>query len=301
MKYIATIAFISTYLFSFGQGQSGMFWNTYTNFNPAMSGFQYTQQAGVSYTEYYPNLAATYVDLRANYDMNIAEHHGVGINYTGEFTAVQSNQVFLNYNYQFLFEKAGKLSVGTGLGIRRLSMTPDHFLYANSIAQSYNPEHSFELNMGVAYNKGNLHAGASIERAHDLIVRKKYIESYPYDYAAGGGFNIHAQYAFTFAKKFQLTPRLLYSNHSGFQQLRSNLTFTYNGRYSLGVSNESRDRFGVNVGWDIKNKFRVAYMFSQTISKLNNNVSGGTHELTLAYIIKRQTICAKALPVSPDF
>ncbi len=269
-------------LFSFGQ--SGMFWNNYSNFNPAMSGFQYSQHASATYTNYYPALSGNYSSVYADYGMSIS-NHGVGINYTGGFYSATSNKLVLNYNYQFYFKKAGKLSLGTGIGVGRYQIKSSNTIFPQPTGPT-EPIHSFELNTGIAYNWKNLLVGFS---ASGLTPPEQSMISTFY-YVPRPSFNFHAQYAFQIAEKFQLTPRVLYAYQDGFQRLQPNLTLTYNNMFSLGVSSEFRDNLGVNIGWDIKNKFRVAYMYSATISKLNNGVSGGVHEFSLSYILKKKPV-----------
>ena len=47
-----------------------------------------------------------------------------------------------------------------------------------------------------------------------------------------------------------------------------------------------RDNFMLQAGWDIDDRFRVAYAYDTSVSKLNNGISGGSHEFTLGYVVK---------------
>lgn len=275
MKYLLTIALTSTCLFSFGQ--ANMFWNNYSNFNPAMSGFQHELHGALTYRNRYPSLSGNYAGLYGNVGANIASHHGVGIVYSGEYLpGVNSHKALLNYNYQFHFKKAGKLALGTGVGFGHITQ----------------PINSFELNLGAAYNWKNLYVGFS---ATNLTPPEQNpISSY---YAPRSGYNFHAEYTFQLGEKFQLTQRLLYAYQDGFHRLEPNLTLAYDQRFSLGVSYKARDAFGINTSWNIKKKFLVAYSYDVTISKLNNGVSGGSHEFTLGYFLKNKSVCH--LPASP--
>jgi len=275
MKYITTLAFISVCIFSYAQ--SNMFWNNYSNFNPAMSGFQYEQHAALTYTNNYPSLAGNYSDINGNVNSRIANHHGVGINYTGHFSpTLSSNKVLANYNYQIDLDKAGKLAIGTGVGYGHYDVTAPYLPTPTSQEKSS----SFELNLGAAYNWKNIIIGFS---GTNLTPPKGPIVSFA---VPRSKLNLHAQYNARIAEKFQLTPRVLYTYQDGFHEIQPNLTLTYLDKFSIGVSSQLRDNFGVNVGWDILNKFRVAYNYSQTISKLNNAVSGGIHEFAIGYILK---------------
>jgi type IX secretion system PorP/SprF family membrane protein len=278
MKHIVTIAFISTCLFSFGQSES--YWNNYANFNPAMSGFQNKQHAGSTFYNYFPSLSGNYTGLYADAGMNLANNHGIGIAYTGDFNNYfGAHTALLNYNYQFHFEEAGKLSIGTGLGVGRYSLI-NPLLSTITKAEK---ENIFELSLGASYNWKNILVGFS---ATNLIQPEEPDSAYTYLNNPPKGYHFHAEHIAQIADKFQLTTRVLYSFRDGFQRLHPNLTLTYDERFSLGASYQLRDAFGVNAGWNIMNKFRVAYNFSATISKLSNGVSGGKHEVSIGYVIK---------------
>jgi type IX secretion system PorP/SprF family membrane protein len=262
-----------------------MFWNNYANLNPAMSGFQYSQHATATYTNYYPSLSGNYSGIYADYGVRVAENHGLGITYTGDFFGTSANKFLLNYNYQFNFKNESRLSLGAGAGVERMKMTEDHYLYNDSVAQLYDPSSFFRLNLGVAYNWRNLNIGISVASLNDMIVQKKYIASFPFPNSSGAVY-AHAEYLINLSEKFQLTPRVLYSSQNGFQRLQSNVTLSYNQQFSLGASVDLRNTFGINVGWDILNKFRVAYNYNMTISQLSNGNGGGVHEFALGYLLK---------------
>lgn len=279
MKHLLALAFISTCLFSFGQ--SNMFWNNYANFNPAMSGFEYKQHANATYVDYWPALSGNYKSVYANYGMRLADKHGVGITYNGDVMhAVRENKVLLNYNYQFILKNAHKVSIGTGLGMGQTTVDYDKLIYGDSIVNPSSAK-AFQLNVGLAYNWKNLFVGIS---ATNLTPpEQNLLLSYS---SPRTSYCFHAQYVVQIAEKLQLTPRVLYLYEDGFQRFQSNLTLSYLEKFALGISSEGRNNFGVNVGWDIQRKFRIAYSFNQTFSKLNNSVSGGIHEFSLGYLLK---------------
>ena len=278
MKHIVTIAFISTCIFTFGQSDS--YWNNYANFNPATSGFQYKQHAAATYFDYFPRLSVNYNGIYADAGINIKKHHGIGVAYTGDFnSSFGSHKAVVNYNYQFALPKAGKLSVGTGLGIGRYAVVD----LLSPVFEPIDHLNSFELNLGASYNFKNLTLGLSatnllpLEDSDDPSFRIS---------APTRGYYIHAQYAAQLTPKFQLISRVLYSYSDGFQRLQPNLTVSYLDKFYLGATYEFRNSFGVNTGWDILNKFRVAYNYSITISNLNNTINGGKHEVSIGYVIK---------------
>ncbi|MFK7785163.1 MAG: PorP/SprF family type IX secretion system membrane protein [Crocinitomicaceae bacterium] len=282
MKHLVTIAFISTCLFSFGQSES--YWNNYANFNPAMSGFQYDQHATATYYNYYPSLSGSYDGIFADAGINLAKNHGIGVVYSGDFDDfAASHKALVNYNYQLHFKKAGKLSLGTGIGYG--VYTVHNAL--SSILTSGEKVGSFELNLGASYNWRNVFVGFSATNLMPMDDLEYPFISFNSRYR---GYNFHAQHTARIAEKFQLITRVLYTYENGFQRLQPNLTVAFMGKYSLGASYQARDGFGINAGWDILNKFRVAYNYSATVSALNNGVSGGKHELSIGYVLKKKPV-----------
>ena len=292
MKHFLTLAFILTCLLS--NGQSSMFWNNYSNLNPAMSGLQHQQHGALSIQNYTPSLTLNQPTAQANYNMRLSGKHGVGINYSGDYYSLINNKIALNYNYQFNLKTAGKLSTGIGLGAGRTQFNKSQF---GEDISWYNPSpyNYFNLSFGVAYSRGKLNLGVST--ANLFSETNPALSSYK-GYRLG--LNAHVAYTFQLGENFELTPRTLFTAYNGFNQLRLNVTTTFKKKFSLGLSARNTDYLGFNIGWDIHEKFRVAYAFGTTFSKLNNGVSGGIHEFTIGYFLKTQ---AKKLQVigTPSF
>ena len=76
-----------------------------------------------------------------------------------------------------------------------------------------------------------------------------------------------------------IMPNVIYQYQNGFQELAIGTYIKY-GAFNVGAWYRNRDAFilsiGVNTG-----KFRLGYSYDVTVSKLNNGVSGGSHEVSL--------------------
>ena len=70
-----------------------------------------------------------------------------------------------------------------------------------------------------------------------------------------------------------------HQHHNGFIELNLGTYIKY-GAFNVGAWFRNRDAFvlaiGVNTG-----KFKLGYSYDVTVSKLNNGVSGGSHEVSL--------------------
>lgn len=263
-----------------------MYWNNYANFNPAMSGLRYRLHASGTYTNYYPSLAGSDKNLTADVGGRFNDRHGLGVAYNGEVSNNKAHKILANYNYQFQLKKATYLAIGTGIGFGTYSSYDP--LSSTFPSPTNSRVSTFELNLGIAYKWKSLYVGvSSTSLKAPESNQNSFSEVPPTAYYA------HAEYHFPVSNLFYLTPRLLYSYTDGFQRLQANLSLTYNAKFSLGVSSKFRNDFGINARWDIRNTIRVGYNYSVTVSKLNNNVSGGVHEFVLAYLMKPTPIKVK--------
>lgn len=281
MKQFVTIAFISSCLFSFGQ--TNMFWNNYSNFNPAMSGFEYQQHGALTIRES-SKWNKGIESLQGNYNQRIFDQHGIGINYSGYFNIFGGHFITANYNYQFDLKKAGKLSAGVGVGMSHIWLRERYSDFLDS-GQVFNPRNNFLLNLGVAYKWKNLLVGVATS---DLTVANTQIVDPPLYRLVY--WNAFVSYNFQITPNFELTPRINFRTLQGNQNpITSNLTATFHEKYAVGISFYPNQQWGLNLGWDISNKFRVAYMISQNINPnvaqpFSNNYR--SHEFSIGYILK---------------
>lgn len=286
MKQLFVLVIISLSLHSFGQ--TNMFWNNYSNSNPAMSGFEYTQHSSLTARE-----SANWnkgIDIfQANYNQRISGKHGVGITLNGFYHYFSSHSALVNYNYQFDLKKAGKLSAGAGIGAGHTRLR-DKYSYILEPGQEFAPQNNFILTLGVAYSWKKLLLGVNTS---DLTVANlDYID--PPEYRAIA-WNSYASYDFQISNNFQLSPRLNFRiPNSGKGQITSNLTVTFRDKFAAGISYFPNAQWGLNLGWDISNKFRVAYMISQRFN-LHPSIDPSqyrTHEFSIGYILKnKRVIC----------
>jgi type IX secretion system PorP/SprF family membrane protein len=82
-----------------------------------------------------------------------------------------------------------------------------------------------------------------------------------------------------YSNSTSIMPNIIYQYQNGFQELNIGTYIKY-GSFNFGAWYRNRDAFiltlGVNTG-----KFKLGYSYDVTVSKLNNGVSGGSHEISL--------------------
>ncbi|HLW29566.1 MAG TPA: type IX secretion system membrane protein PorP/SprF, partial [Brumimicrobium sp.] len=84
-----------------------------------------------------------------------------------------------------------------------------------------------------------------------------------------------------------IMPNVIYQYQQGFMELMIG-TYVKYGAFTAGAWFRSRDAFilslGVNTG-----TIKVGYSYDVTVSKLNNGVSGGSHEVSLGFDLNCKT------------
>lgn len=274
------ITFVGIFLASSTFAQQDMFWNNYSNYNPAMSGFQYQQHAALSYADYFLTDPGKPASLTANYNIRLAEKHGLGINYFGVYDHINNVNYLANYNYQFNLKNTGRLSAGIGVGFNHIYDNP------NFVSPYYNGPLESRVdglvNLGVAYKWKGLTTGLSfnnrivVEAADNKFKRN--------------GLNALVEYDFALGEQFQLTPRIIYgvSENGNRGGLSTDLTLAFRKKFSLGATySVIGSRLGIHAGWNITDRFRIAYMFNTELSNLNTGaIITPRHQFTLGYMMK---------------
>jgi len=82
-----------------------------------------------------------------------------------------------------------------------------------------------------------------------------------------------------YVNRTTIMPNVIFQYQNGFMELNLG-TYVKYGPFTVGAWYRNRDAFiltgGINNG-----KFRLGYSYDLTVSKLNNGVSGGSHEVSL--------------------
>uniref|UniRef100_UPI003A8D2C0D type IX secretion system membrane protein PorP/SprF n=1 Tax=Brumimicrobium sp. TaxID=2029867 RepID=UPI003A8D2C0D len=90
-----------------------------------------------------------------------------------------------------------------------------------------------------------------------------------------------------YTNETSIMPNVIYQYQQGFMELMLGTYIKY-GAFTAGAWFRSRDAFilslGVNTG-----TIKVGYSYDVTVSKLNNGVSGGSHEVSLGFDLNCKT------------
>ncbi|MFT6500595.1 MAG: type IX secretion system PorP/SprF family membrane protein [Crocinitomicaceae bacterium] len=276
-----TITLLSILILSFvsnaqDEHSPSMFWNNYTQFNPAVSGLEYQHKGILSYRNEWPSLSGNRRTLFANYDGRIGRRHGVGLNLTSSrrYWGTQHQEVQVNYSYHHVMKNSRRISIGVSPSYNRSAVSE---VWGPPISKT----NSLNFNTGIAYQGSTILAGIGVTQLFNIASSE-----------GGGATDLKPNFFAHFRKIFQIGRNLdifldgVYQTADGFHSAKLNARVVLYDKFMFGGGIGGRNNLMAQVGWDIDNRFRVAYAYDASVSKLSNGVSGGSHEFTLGYVMK---------------
>lgn len=265
--------------------------------NPALAGSNYCGRLALNYRNQWPSLSGTYVTYAAAYDQYVPQISGglgVLVSHDVQANTITTSNLGLIYSYhlrlgrkwQMLFgAKAAygqkvldwdKLNFGDQIDARR------GFIYQTGDVQRGGSVGFFDATVGTAvYNK---HFNIGFTTHHLNTPNESMIigdSPLPMRFTGHASANIELGSNSQYAENTTIMPAVIYSYQNGFQQLNIG-TYVRYGVFNAGVWYRNRDAFILTIGLQTE-KIKIGYSYDLTSSKLNNGVSGGSHELSLGY------------------
>lgn len=263
-----------------------MYWNQYPNLNPATTALEHEIDARVTYRNQWPSLTGNVRSLSMNYNMLVKGNHGLGANFTSDKIAYSRSSTFqFNYNYQLKFSKQRRLSFGVSPGIQQLRLSgnwiPPTTTEDPSLPEDVN-DVSFNLNAGIAFKGKSIMGGFGVTH----LTAQKYVSANGLtSYTSRRHYYAHARYTLRVGRKTNLYAEGILRTDAVFTSFDVNLKTRFLNQFWVGLGYRNHSTCTTFLGWDIKEKFHVAYSYDITISKLNNGISGGSHEMTASFKI----------------
>lgn len=264
--------------------------------NPAMAGSNGCPRFGVNYRNEWPQLSGNYVTYSASYDQYfknisggfgvIATHdqQGQGTINTSMLGLIYSYHLTLNRKWKMLFGARAawyqkfldwdKLTFGDMIDPRR------GFIYATGDVPRGGSRGFFDASAGMVIFNKNFFAGGAVHHLNrpneSMIIGESKM---PMRFTGHIGAEIQLGQKSKYANSTSIMPNIIYQYQNGFQELNIGTYIKY-GSFNFGAWYRNRDAFiltlGINTG-----KFKLGYSYDVTVSKLNNGVSGGSHEVSL--------------------
>jgi type IX secretion system PorP/SprF family membrane protein len=319
MKRIITIL-SCLFVFASANAQDPAFTQFYANplyLNPALAGSFGCPRFALNYRNEWPQLSGNYVTYSASYDQyfkNISggfgvlathDQQGQGTINTSMLGLVYSYHLTLNRKWKMLFGARAawyqkfldwdKLTFGDMIDPRR------GFIYSTGDVPRGGSRGFFDASAGMVVFNKHFFAGGAVHHLNtpneSMIIGESKL---PMRFTGHMGAEIPLGARSKYSNSTSIMPNIIYQYQNGFQE--SNIgTYIKYGSFNFGAWYRNRDAFiltlGVNTG-----KFKLGYSYDVTVSKLNNGVSGGSHEISLGINLNCTTKPASFRTIScPSF
>ncbi len=269
--------------------------------NPAFTGTHGCPRFAMNYRDQWPGLSGSYRSFAAAYDQyfdNISGGFGVMAVNDVQANTIYNTTAALTYSYHLrinrkwtaLFGAKGaysfnsldysKLTFGDQIDIRR------GFIYSTKDVQGENNTRQyFDASAGgVIFNK-NFNIGFAANHLNtpnnSLIGGDSPL---PMRFTGHASANIPLGRQSKFKNTTTIMPSILYSYQQGFQQLNIGSYIKYSN-FVAGAYFRNRDAFILTFGI-ATDTFRLGYSYDVTVSRLNNGVSNGSHEISMQFLAR---------------
>ncbi len=306
MKKILYI-FLCSFSFIFNTNKANAQDPTFTQFyanpiylNPAFAGSNGCPRFALNYRNQWPNLSANYVTYSASYDQYIKSLSGgigviAGYDQQGVNT-ITTSYLGLVYSYHLKVTRKFSLMFGAKASYYFKALDTDKLTFGDMIdpkkgfiysTSDFPAQQSgvinrsfFDASAGVLGYSKYFYAGIS---AHHLNQPDETLingdSKLPMRLTGHLGTEIKLDKRSKFENGTSILPNIIYQYQNGFQELNIGTYVKYNN-FTAGVWYRNSDAFilllGINTG-----TFKIGYSYDITVSKLNNRVSSGSHEISL--------------------
>src|SRR5690554_6547208 len=272
--------------------------------NPAFAGSHGCPRFAINYRNQWPALSGTFVTYSASYDQYfksigggigvIATHDQQGKGTINHTTLSLIYNYHLKVNRKFTMMFAGKatwnqkfldwdkLTFGDMIDPRR------GFIYATGDVPRGGSKGFFDVSAGFVGFTETFYFGAS---AHHLNMPNESVivgnSPMPMRFTAHAGATIPLGKKSQYSNETSIMPNVIYQYQQGFMELMLG-TYVKYSNFTAGVWWRSRDAFIISAGFDM-GTFKIGYSYDVTVSKLNNGVSGGSHEVSMGINLNCKT------------
>ncbi len=268
--------------------------------NPAFAGSHGCGRIAMNYRNEWPSLTGNYVTYSASYDnyfknvnggvgvIAMHDQQGQGTIFTSMLGAVYSYHLTVSRKFKMMFGARAamfnkyldwsKLTFGDMIDPRR------GFIYQTGDVQRGGSRYFFDASAGmVGYNKHFFFGFAAhhLNRPDESMIIGS--SRLPIRMTGHMGAKIPLGSKSQYKNITSIMPNVIYQYQNGFQELMFG-TYVQYGAFTAGAWFRNRDAFILTIGVDT-GKFRLGYSYDITVSRLNNGVSGGSHELSLGLLL----------------
>jgi type IX secretion system PorP/SprF family membrane protein len=264
--------------------------------NPAFAGSHGCPRFALNYRNEWPSLTGNYVTYSASYDQyfkNISGGFGVLATHDqqGQGT-INTSMLGLVYSYHLKVSRKFSMMFGARAAWYQKFLDWDKLTFGDMI----DPRRGFIYSTGDVPrggSRGFFDASAGIVgysktfffgfAAHHLNTPNESMiignSPLPMRFTGHMGADIPLGRRSKYSNGTNIMPNVIYQYQNGFQELNIGTYIKY-GAFNVGAWYRNRDAFIVTIGVNT-GKFKLGYSYDVTVSKLNNGVSGGSHEISM--------------------
>ena len=264
--------------------------------NPAFAGSHGCPRFALNYRNEWPSLTGNYVTYSASYDQyfkNISGGFGVLATHDqqGQGT-INTSMLGLVYSYHLKVSRKFSMMFGARAAWYQKFLDWDKLTFGDMI----DPRRGFIYSTGDVPrggSRGFFDASAGIVgysktfffgfAAHHLNTPNESMiignSPLPMRFTGHMGADIPLGRRSKYSNGTNIMPNVIYQYQNGFQELNIGTYIKY-GAFNVGAWYRNRDAFIITIGVNT-GKFKLGYSYDVTVSKLNNGVSGGSHEISM--------------------
>ena len=269
--------------------------------NPAFAGSNGCPRFGLNYRNQWPSLSGNYVTYTASYDQYIKSlSGGIGViashDQQGKGT-IMTSMIGLVYSYHVKVTRKFSLMFGAQASYYAKSLDYDKltfndmidpkkgFVYDTKDVIGNAQKNFFDASAGVVGYSKRLFFGVAAHHLNQpdesLIDGVNNTSRLPIRITGHIGTEIPIGKKSRFESSTSIMPNIIYQNQNGFQEINFGAYIKYNN-FTAGAWYRNNDAFILLVGMNT-GTFKIGYSYDLTTSRLNNGVSGGSHEISLGF------------------
>lgn len=254
------------------------------NLNTALAGNDTRARLSITYLNQWPRLSGNYQTTLLNFYQYITKTNGYG---GIKFMHDNHANIFFSRSASLFYSQNIKLKYflirpSIEVGYTNQYLNTSGFIFTDPTdpviteLQNSKPNNYLDLNIGSIFYYKKILFGLSVHHINHPNA-SYYFTTYrlPINYGA--------QLCYTHEfNNFLISPFAYYNHQNGFQSFTSGIRLMYNNHYNFAFSVGNKDYFGFNFGYQNK-LFAINYSYDITFSKLNNAISGGSHEVSATF------------------
>lgn len=291
VKYLIAFSFLSIFFTASSQSEplQGMFWNNYSYFNPALTGYKYKYQGFVNYRSQWVEANRSPKDFFTNLSIFLDKTRiGIGAVFQREYVGFLEESKFqLNSSYRFDLKNGRFLSLGLGGGISSKILDTEGFVSPDSSEVTGKIRTTlFTGDIGLSYEAPKFMIGLSVKNINEPEGNNPL-----FSMRENRGIFLFTENRIMLSDNFDFKPRTSIRTNLSSAAAEINGVITYKKKYTIGggyrFAGTGSHTFVGLINWDVLGKFRVAYAIEIFNGQLKT--FGPSHEAVVGIKLKERT------------